>query len=79
MSTQAHTTRTHSSNRLLAGSACTYLTLALAIGVHAAFYLVCLAAIIALWAVAYRRIQLVRWGHPPAARIVAVEAPPLLP
>jgi hypothetical protein len=28
---------------------------------------------------AYRRIQLVRWGHPPAARMVAVEAPPLLP
>jgi hypothetical protein len=53
--------RTHSSKHLLAISATTYLALAIALGVHAAFYLVVLAAVIALWVVAARRFPVVGW------------------
>ena len=53
--------RTHRSSELLAVSATTYLMLAIALGVHAAFYLVVAAAVVALWVVAYRRFALVRW------------------
>jgi hypothetical protein len=51
--------KTHNRKALLAVSAVTYLALALAFGVHAAFTLVALAAVVALWAVACRRFPVV--------------------
>jgi hypothetical protein len=53
--------RTHRSSKLLVVSAIAYLTLALGLGIHIAFWLVIASAIIALWAAAYRRFALVRW------------------
>jgi hypothetical protein len=47
--------RTHNRRQLLAISAVVYLTLAIGLGVHIAFYLVIVSALIALWAVAARR------------------------
>ena len=51
--------RTHRSSELLGVSAAAYLTLALGLGVHIAFYLVAAAAIVAIWAAACRRFRAV--------------------
>jgi hypothetical protein len=63
MTTQAHTivypARTHRSSELLGVTATTYLALAIALGVHAAFYLVVASAVIALWAALCRRFPVV--------------------
>jgi hypothetical protein len=53
--------RTRSSKDLLLVSAVAYLTLALGLGVHFAFYLVALAAVIALWAALCRRFPIVSY------------------
>ena len=59
MTAQAHTitypARTHRSSELLAVSAVTYLALALAFGVHAAFYLVIASVVVAGWVAICRR------------------------
>jgi hypothetical protein len=51
--------RTHRRSELLAVSAVAYLALALGLGVHTAFVLVVLAALIVLWAAACRRFPVV--------------------
>ena len=51
--------RTHNRRQLLAISAVVYLTLAIGLGVHIAFYLVIVSALIALWAAIARRFPAV--------------------
>jgi hypothetical protein len=53
--------RTHRTDELLVISALAYLTLAIALGVHAAFWLVIASTLITGWVLAYRRFSLVRW------------------
>ena len=61
MTTQAisYPARTHRSAALLAVSATTYLVLGVAFGIHAAFTLVVLAAVVALWVALCRRFPVV--------------------
>ena len=61
MSATRYPARIRRSKDLLAVTAVTYLMLAVALGGHAAFYLVVASAVVALWAAACRRYPLVRW------------------